>query len=72
VGPIVDEIASDYAGRIQVAKLNTDDNPNVASRYGIRSIPTLLFFRNGEVVKTVVGAYPKAQLDQKVQEVLAG
>jgi len=72
VGPIVDEIASDYAGRIQVAKLNTDDNPNMASRYGIRSIPTLLFFRNGEVVKTVVGAYPKAQLDQKVQEVLAG
>jgi len=71
VGPIVEELADDYAGRLRVGKLNTDDNPDVASRYGIRSIPTLLFFRGGEVVKTVVGAYPKAQLVQKVQEVLA-
>jgi len=70
VGPIVDELAADYEGKLKVAKVNTDDSPAVASKYGIRSIPTLLFFSGGEVVKTVVGAYPKAQLQEKVEEVL--
>jgi len=70
VGPIVEQLAADYAGRMQVAKLNTDDNPGAARTYGIQSIPTLLFFRAGHVVKTVIGAYPRAQLEQKVREVL--
>ena len=59
VAPIVDEIAKEFEGRIKVVKLNTDENPNVASQYGIRSIPTLMVFKGGQKVDTVVGAVPK-------------
>ena len=59
VAPIVDEIAKEFEGRIKVMKLNTDENPNVASQYGIRSIPTLMVFKGGQKVDTVVGAVPK-------------
>lgn len=62
VAPIVDEIAKEYAGRVKVLKLNTDENPNIASQYGIRSIPTLMIFKGGEKVDTVVGAVPKGTL----------
>lgn len=62
VAPIVDEIAKDFEGKIKVFKLNTDENPNVASQYGIRSIPTLMIFKGGEKVDTVVGAVPKTTL----------
>ena len=62
VAPIVDEIAKDFEGKIKVFKLNTDENPNVASQYGIRSIPTLMIFKGGEKVDTVVGAVPKSTL----------
>ncbi|MFM7264265.1 MAG: thioredoxin [Cyanobium sp.] len=62
VAPIVDEIARDYAGKVKVLKLNTDENPNIASQYGIRSIPTLMIFVGGEKVDTVVGAVPKNTL----------
>ncbi|TGG80063.1 MAG: thioredoxin [Aphanocapsa feldmannii 277cV] len=66
VAPIVDEIASEFAGRIKVVKLNTDENPNVASQYGIRSIPTLMLFKAGQRVDTVVGAVPKNTLSSTI------
>lgn len=62
VAPIVDEIASDYDGKVKVVKLNTDENPAIASQYGIRSIPTLAVFKAGQQVDLVVGAVPKSSL----------
>ena len=62
VAPIVDEIAKEFEGQIKVFKLNTDENPNVASQYGIRSIPTLMLFKDGQKIETVVGAVPKSTL----------
>ena len=58
----IEEISKDFEGKIKVFKLNTDENPNVASQYGIRSIPTLMIFKGGQKVDTVVGAVPKATL----------
>lgn len=62
VAPVVDDLATQYAGQVKVVKLNTDDNPGIASRYGIRSIPTLLLFKAGQTIDTIVGAVPKATL----------
>ena len=62
VAPIVEEIASEYAGRVKVGKLNVDDNKQTASQYGIMSIPTILMFENGNIAKQVVGALPKSAL----------
>ena len=62
IAPVLDQIASEYAGRIKVAKLNIDENPNTPPRYGIRGIPTLMLFKGGEVEATKVGAVSKSQL----------
>ncbi len=62
IAPVLDEISSEYDGRVKVAKLNIDDNPNIPPRYGIRGIPTLMLFKNGEVEATKVGAVSKSQL----------
>ena len=62
IAPVLDEIAEEYAGRIKLAKLNIDDNPNTPPRYGIRGIPTLMIFKDGEVEATKVGAVSKSQL----------
>ncbi len=62
IAPVLDEIAAEYTGRLKVAKLNIDDNPNTPPRYGIRGIPTLMLFKNGEVEATKVGAVSKSQL----------
>jgi thioredoxin 1 len=62
IAPVLDEIADEYAGRIKLAKLNIDDNPNTPPRYGIRGIPTLMLFKDGEVEATKVGAVSKSQL----------
>ena len=62
IAPIVDEIAEEYAGRLRVAKLNIDENPSTPPRYGIRGIPTLMLFKDGQVEATKVGAASKSQL----------
>ena len=62
IAPVLAEIANDYQGRLTVAKLNIDDNPNTPQRYGVRGIPTLMLFKNGEVEATKVGALSKSQL----------
>jgi thioredoxin 2 len=66
VAPVVAQIAAERGGRMLVAKLNSDENPRVAARYQIRSIPTLLVFRGGEPVERIVGAVPKAAIDRAV------
>jgi thioredoxin 1 len=70
VAPIVDEIAKEFEGQIKVFKLNTDENPNVASQYGIRSIPTLMLFKDGQKIETVVGAVPKSTLHTTITKYL--
>ncbi|MCH7516834.1 MAG: thioredoxin [Bacteroidetes bacterium] len=70
VAPIVEEIASEYEGKIKVVKLNTDENQNVAMTYGIRSIPTLGIFKDGKVVESVIGAVPKQHLVEKIKPYL--
>lgn len=70
VGPVVEELAKDYQGKVKVGKLNTDDAPDIASKFGIRSIPTLLFFKNGAVVQQLVGAYPKSKISEKLESAL--
>ncbi len=71
VGPVVEELASDHAGRLKVVKVNVDDAPGIADRFQVRSIPTLLLVRDGEVVDRVVGAPPRQALRQWVQSSLA-
>jgi thioredoxin 1 len=68
VAPIVDEIAAQYENQVKVVKVNTDENPNVASRYGIRSIPTLMIFKGGQRVDMVVGAVPKTTLSNTLEK----
>ena len=70
VAPVVDEIAEQYADKIKVVKLNTDENPNVANQYGIRSIPTLMIFKGGQRVDMVVGAVPKSTLANTIEKYL--
>ena len=72
LAPIVEELAEEYDGRVTFAKLNTDEHPSVAARYGIFSIPTLLVFKNGQPVKQVVGLRPKKDLKQNLDEALVG
>jgi len=71
LGPVVDQMARDYRGRIRVAKLNVDENPRTASTYGIQSIPTVLFFRAGNVVDRVVGAVPRAELERHIGSLIS-
>jgi len=70
VAPIVDEISAQYEGQIKVVKVNTDENPSVASQYGIRSIPTLMIFKGGQRVDMVVGAVPKSTLANTLEKYL--
>jgi thioredoxin 1 len=70
VAPVVDEIAEQYQGQVKVVKLNTDENPNTASQYGIRSIPTLMIFKGGQRVDMVVGAVPKTTLANTLEKYL--
>ncbi|NLY56060.1 MAG: thioredoxin [Firmicutes bacterium] len=70
VAPVVEELAAEYAGKAMVAKLNVDENPKTAAAYGIMSIPTLMIFKNGQVVDQIVGAQPKAVLAKRLDEAL--
>lgn len=70
MAPILDELAAKYAGGIRVAKLNVDDNPQTASRYNVQSIPTMLLFRDGELVNRLVGALPKENIEQHLVAIM--
>lgn len=67
VGPVVEELAKEYEGKAVVGKVDVDNNPGISTKYGIRNIPTLLFFKNGEIVDKQVGAVPKTVLSNKLQ-----
>lgn len=71
IGPAVEELANDYEGKAVVAKLNVDENPETTAKFGVRSIPTLLVFKNGQIVDKQIGAVPKSVLAQKLQAQVA-
>ena len=70
IGPIIDEMSKDYEGKALIGKVNVDQNANVSAQFGVRSIPTVLFIKNGEVVDKSVGAVPKETLDSKLEALL--
>lgn len=70
VAPVVEELAEEYEGRVSFAKLNVDENPKIASQYGIMSIPTLILFRDGEPVSNIIGFRPKDELKKSLDTVL--
>ena len=70
IGPLLDELAGEYSGRVTVTKLNVDENPSTSMKYGVRSIPTLLFFKDGEIIDRLIGAVPKAELKKKFEAAL--
>lgn len=70
LSPIVDDVAEAYAGRIEVAKCNVDDQEDIAAEYGIRSIPTLLFFKDGQLADKTIGLVGKAEIESKINSLL--
>ena len=72
VGPIVEKIAADYAGKLKVGKLNVDENSKIPKTYGVQGIPTLLFFKNGKDVNRIVGFQPEEKLKSSVESFLTG
>ena len=68
VGPIVEEIAREYEGKAVIGKLDVDNNPSVTARFGVRNIPTILFFKNGQIVDKQVGAVPKSVIIGKLEK----
>jgi thioredoxin 1 len=71
VAPVVEELAEEYNGKVKFVKLNTDDNTSTASNYGIRSIPTLLLFKGGQIVDQVIGFRPKGDLKRSIDKALS-
>jgi len=71
IAPVIEELAAEYAGRIKICKLNTDENPEVSSRYQIMGIPSLLFFKNGIVADKIVGAASKGQIQKRIDAFIA-
>lgn len=70
VSPLVEEIAEEFSGQVKVAKLNVDDNPQTTMKFGIRSIPTIILFKDGEVLDQIIGAVPKSELENLVNKAL--
>jgi thioredoxin 1 len=70
IAPVLKELAKDYQGKLKVAKINVDEEPDLASRYGIQSIPTLLFFKGGQMVKQQIGAVPRPVLEKIIKELV--
>ena len=70
VGPSIEELANEYAGRVEIGKLNVDEEVDTPSVYGIRNIPTILFIKNGQIVDKQIGAAPKAVLEAKIKALL--
>ena len=70
IGPLINEMSKDYEGKALVGKVNVDQNANVSAQFGVRSIPTVLFIKNGEVVDKSVGAVPKSTLESKLEALL--
>mgnify|MGYP001080670593 FL=1 len=70
VGPIIDELATEYEGKVIIGKCDVDENDDVAAEYGIRNIPTVLFFKNGELVDKQVGSAPKSAYVAKIEAIL--
>src|SRR5262245_35063437 len=71
IGPVVEELAKEYAGRLKVVKMNVDENPQTPSRYGVRGIPNLILFKGGQVKEQIIGAVPKTQLVKAITSVVA-
>ena len=71
IAPAVEELSKEYTGKVKFLKLNTDENPDIASRYKILGIPTLMFFRDGQKIDQIVGAIPKPQLKAKIDSLLS-
>ena len=69
IAPSLEELATEYAGRVTIAKVNVDEHPGLAARFQVRSIPTLLFFKGGQVIDQVIGAVPKAQIKKRLDAV---
>jgi thioredoxin 1 len=72
VSPIIETLSTEYTGKVKFVKVNTDDNPEIAMKYGIMSIPTIMVFKDGQVASTVIGAGPSAMYKQKIDAVLNG
>jgi thioredoxin 1 len=72
IAPIVEELARDYAGQLKVAKIDVDENPDLASRFGIMGIPTLAIFKDGQLVSRIVGYAPKDELERHIETALKG
>lgn len=68
VAPVIEALAEEYDGKAKIAKLNVDENPQISQRFNVRSIPTLMVFKDGELVETAIGARPKAQLEQLLDQ----
>ena len=70
VGPVVEELAQEYKGKIKIAKMDVDSNRDTPAKFGIRNIPTLILFKDGEVAKMIIGAQPKSQIDGELKKLL--
>jgi len=70
LGPVIDEISNDFVDKVKVGKVNVDENPEISMKFGIRSIPTLIVFKNGEVQEQIIGAVPKSEIEKALEKVV--